>query len=76
MTYAPVVYIEKANHEQFTVVELTTACFDPANKMVKCGSSTGKYKACCLLYRGDVVPQGVTKSISNIKTKRTILFVD
>ena len=76
VTYAPIVSTEKANHEQFTVAELTTACFDPANQMVKCDPRTGKYMACCLLYRGDVVPQDVTKSISNIKTKRTIQFVD
>ena len=76
VTYAPIVSTEKANHEQFTVAELTTACFDPANQMVKCDPRSGKYMACCLLYRGDVVPQDVTKSISNIKTKRTIQFVD
>lgn len=32
--------------------------------------------ACCLLYRGDVVPKDVNASIANIKTKRTIQFVD
>ena len=32
--------------------------------------------ACCLLYRGDVVPKDVNTSISQIKTKRTIQFVD
>ena len=36
----------------------------------------GKYMACCLLYRGDVVPKDVNASIANIKTKRTIQFVD
>lgn len=76
VTYAPIVSPEKAHHEQFTVSEITTACFDPANQMVKCDPRTGKYMACCLLYRGDVVPQEVTASISNIKTKRTIQFVD
>ena len=32
--------------------------------------------ACCLLYRGDVVPKDVNTAISQIKTKRTIQFVD
>ena len=32
--------------------------------------------ACCLLYRGDVVPKDVNASIATIKTKRTIQFVD
>ena len=32
--------------------------------------------ACCLLYRGDVVPKDVNVAIASIKTKRTIQFVD
>ncbi len=32
--------------------------------------------ACCLLYRGDVVPKDVNAAIMTIKTKRTIQFVD
>ena len=37
---------------------------------------TGKYMACCMLYRGDVVPKDVNAAIATIKTKRTIQFVD
>jgi tubulin alpha len=37
---------------------------------------TGKYMACCMLYRGDVVPKDVNAAITTIKTKRTIQFVD
>ncbi len=36
----------------------------------------GKYMACCMLYRGDVVPKDVNAAITTIKTKRTIQFVD
>lgn len=32
--------------------------------------------ACCLLYRGDVVPKDVQAAVATIKTKRTIQFVD
>lgn len=28
--------------------------------------------ACCLMYRGDVVPKDVNASVATIKTKRTI----
>ena len=42
----------------------------------QCDPRHGKYMACCLLYRGDVVPKDVNASIANIKTKRTIQFVD
>ena len=36
VTYAPVISSEKAYHEQLTVGEITNACFEPANQMVKC----------------------------------------
>ncbi|KFV60013.1 Tubulin alpha-1C chain, partial [Tyto alba] len=53
-TYAPVISAEKAYHEQLTVAEITNACFEPANQMVKCDPRHGKYMACCLLFRGAV----------------------
>nr|CAD7416473.1 unnamed protein product [Timema poppensis] len=75
-TYAPVISAEKAYHEQLTVAEITNACFEPANQMVKCDPRHGKYMACCMLYRGDVVPKDVNAAIATIKTKRSIQFVD
>uniref|UniRef100_A0A803JI81 Tubulin alpha 1c like, gene 2 n=1 Tax=Xenopus tropicalis TaxID=8364 RepID=A0A803JI81_XENTR len=75
-TYAPVISAEKAYHEQLSVSEITNACFEPANQMVKCDPRHGKYMACCMLYRGDVVPKDVNAAIATIKTKRTIQFVD
>merc|ERR1712174_1278 len=76
VTYAPVISAEKAYHEQLSVSEITNACFEPSNQMVKCDPRHGKYMACCMLYRGDVVPKDVNAAIATIKTKRTIQFVD
>jgi len=75
-SYAPVISAAKAGHEQLTVAEITAAAFEPGNMMAKCDPRHGKYMACCMMYRGDVVPKDVNSSVKSIKTKRTIQFVD
>jgi len=75
-SFAPIISAEVAYHEQLTVAEITNSVFEPAQQMVKCDPRHGKYMACCLMYRGDVVPKDVNSSISNIKSKRTIRFVE
>merc|ERR1719375_266808 len=50
--------------------------FEPAAMFVKCDPRHGKYMACCLMFRGDVVPKDVNAAVATIKTKRTIQFVD
>merc|ERR1712190_594393 len=75
-SYAPIISAEKAYHEQLSVAEITMSVFEPASMYVKCDPRHGKYMACCLLYRGDVVPKDVNAAIATIKTKRSIQFVD
>jgi tubulin alpha len=75
-SYAPIISAEKAYHEQLSVAEITNSAFEPASMMAKCDPRHGKYMACCLMYRGDVVPKDVNASVATIKTKRTIQFVD
>ena len=71
-----IIAAEKAYHEQLSVSELTSAVFEPSTMMVKCDPRHGKYMACVLMYRGDVVPKDVNSSIAAVKSKRTIQFVD
>ena len=61
---------------QLSVAEITNSAFEPSSMMAKCDPRHGKYMACCLMYRGDVVPKDVNASVATIKTKRTIQFVD
>jgi tubulin alpha len=56
-SYSPVISAEKAYHEQLSVAEITNSAFEPASMMAKCDPRHGKYMACCLMYRGDVVPK-------------------
>ncbi|BAU02028.1 hypothetical protein VIGAN_11143300 [Vigna angularis var. angularis] len=75
-SYAPVISAAKAYHEQLSVPEITNVVFEPASMMAKCDPRHGKYIACCLMYRGDVVPKDVNAAVATIKTKRTVQFVD
>lgn len=74
-SYAPFISAEKAYHETLTTYELSSAVFEPGNMMVDCNPRGEKYMACCLMFRGDVVPKDVNSAVSTIKSKRTIDFV-
>lgn len=76
IAYSPMVPLQNAYHESVSVAQLSNSCFEPANQMVKCDPRNGKYMAVTQLWRGDVVPMDVNSSIQNLKTKRSILFVD
>lgn len=43
--------------------------------MVGIDPRIGKYMACCMMYRGDVVPKDVNAAVATIKSKKTIEFV-
>lgn len=66
----------QAYHEGMSVSEITAELFEPQNQMVKCDPRDGKYMACCLLYRGDVVPKDVNAAIAAMKGRAGIRFVD
>lgn len=74
--YLPVLSKARANHELNLVAEITAACFEPTNQMVRCDPRLGKYMALCLLYRGDVVNREVQNAVAQIKAKKTVQMVD
>jgi len=81
-TIAPVTSADKAKSSILTVDEITKELFAKENRMVKMDdlyddrSDTGKYMACCLLYRGNVTPKDINSSIQGIKNSGKIQFVD
>jgi len=75
-SYAPVISAEKVSREALSISELSNAVFEPTNMMAKCDPRRGKYMACCMMYRGDVVPKYVVAAVANIKTKKSVQFVD
>ena len=60
----------------FSAKELTLECFEKNSQMIKCDPISGKYMACCLLYRGDLVPKDITRSIEHIKGLSSVQFVE
>jgi tubulin alpha len=44
--------------------------------MAKCNPRLGKYMACTMMYRGNIVPKDVGSAFGTLKTKRTVQFVD
>lgn len=75
-SYSPFFSVEQMCNETLTVSELTSNVFESSSQMAKCDPRHGKYMACCMMYRGDVVPKEVNSAISLVKNKKTIQFVD
>ena len=76
VSYAPIISTENAYFEQLSPLEITNTCFEPQNRMVMCDPRSGKYMACCVLYRGDVAPTDAYKTIEKLRLNRSIHFVD
>ncbi|KAH8919955.1 alpha1 tubulin [Atractiella rhizophila] len=75
MSYAPLLPENNAAHERNSVSEMIAACFD-SNSYMNVRAVEGRYMSCALLFRGDVVPRDANAAVANIKTRKTIRFVD
>jgi hypothetical protein len=67
---------EWQNESLIDVIFDFDSVFEPQNMFCKCDPRKGKYMACCLMYRGDVVSKDVNTAINIIKNKHTVQFVD
>merc|ERR1712080_152949 len=75
-SYSPLLSQIKASHERLSVEEISMECFRVENQMVKCDPNSGKYMACCLLFRGDVTPKDVNNATRLIKERKPHQFVE
>jgi len=74
-SYAPLLSSEVA-FERSTVKDITNAAFDPQNMMCKVDPRSGKYMACCLMYRGDVRHNDVTQAMQGVRQRSDVQFVE
>eukprot|EP01006_Ploeotia_vitrea_P055242 TRINITY_DN67975_c1_g3_i2.p1 TRINITY_DN67975_c1_g3~~TRINITY_DN67975_c1_g3_i2.p1 ORF type:complete len:465 (+),score=257.19 TRINITY_DN67975_c1_g3_i2:227-1621(+) len=75
-SYGPIVSAERAYFEEMNVQQITAEAFKAKNMMVKVEPQLGRYMACCLMYRGDVMPRDVTDALRLVRQKQTVTFVD
>lgn len=75
-SFSPIRSAEKTYYEERTVSEMTFDCFEPENMFAKCDTKSGKYLACSLAFRGDIVPKNIGIAFSKLKLDKTIDFLD
>lgn len=74
--YAPLPSADRKSYDAIDTAELTRHAFEQKNSMMQCDMAGGKYMACCLLYRGDVVAKDINEAIRFVKNQRKIQFVN
>ncbi|CAK60855.1 unnamed protein product (macronuclear) [Paramecium tetraurelia] len=75
-SYSPILSNYKTCFQQPITTDISIEAFEPQNMMVKCNPQKGKFMACSILYRGDVIPRDVRLSLSKLSVQKTIQFVD
>lgn len=76
VAYSPMLSTQRATHEGMSVMEITNNCFEPTNQMVKCNIKSGKFMACCLLFRGEVQTKEANHAVAMLKAKKAAQFVE
>ena len=68
-SYAPFLSIEKSYCYALTAAEICNLSFEPHTMLAKCDPKHGKYMACSLMFRGNLVPPEINAAVATIKTK-------
>ncbi|XP_055851308.1 uncharacterized protein LOC129915678 [Episyrphus balteatus] len=76
VSYAPFIPGTGSGYTRLSTEQITTACFEPSNQLVRCNPVEGKYMTSVLLYRGNVSTSDINSSITRLKATNTIRFVD
>ena len=66
-SYSKFMPIEEAYHRELSVSRMTKFAFEPDSLMLKGNPRNGNYMACCLMYRGNVIPKDVSKALLSVK---------
>jgi tubulin alpha len=74
-SYAPFIPIGETCPEQRTSAAVK-GCFKQQNSMATCDLNEGKYISCELFLRGDIVQKEVNRTLSSLKSNKTVQFVD
>ena len=73
---APLIPADEVYKRSFSVEDITNLCFDPSTTLASCDPRKNKNMSCLLMYKGDVHQKEVTESISSLKARSTVNFVD
>lgn len=75
-SYSPYISQDNIYHDVLSVSDITNSVFENDTLTVSCDPRLGKYLACCMAYRGDVVPKEALDAIKVQLNKKTVTFVD
>jgi tubulin alpha len=66
-SHSPFTKIDQNGYKDIEIHELSDPLFEGRNQMASCDPRLGKYLACSLAYRGDLVPKDIVSYLSTLK---------
>jgi tubulin alpha len=66
-SHSPFTNIDQNGHKNIEIHDLSDPLFEDRSQMASCDPRLGKYLACSLSYRGDLVPRDIVSYLSTLK---------